>query len=743
LLYFKLLMKFDKFLQRLIIFLFGCLFFLVPIFFTPVNSELFEFNKIILVYLFTVLITGSWIGRMTLAGKFTFKRSFFDIPLVLFLLSQIISTIFSIDIHTSIIGYYSRFNGGLLSTISYILLYWAAVNNCEKENIYKLIKVSLVSATIVSVYGILEHFGHSFSCLLFEGKFNVSCWVQDVQNRVFATLGQPNWLAAYLAVLIPLSWQLTLSSKLKVKSEKLSIKNLLAPLILFVIMFSCLLFTDSRSGFIAIITSGVTFSALLVLAYKEKIKLLLNPFLLLVFSFLFLVFCFNSPFPQINKYFSFNSLKSHFLSQNPASHLKPPTSSTDTQIAAGGTESGVIRKIVWRGALQIFKNYPFFGSGVETFASAYYLFRPVEHNLTSEWDFLYNKAHNEYLNYLATTGLFGLGTYLLFISSIIVWFFIQFKVQSSKLKVIVTSSKFENRNNIDNFVTTGWRDTLHFALFTGWLTLLVTNFFGFSVVITSLYFFLIPAFMIILNQKDDTADNKNQQKSYRPLPKLLLIVLLLATLFLTNKVIGLWRADYYYSKALKFDKAGEYTSGYEQLVKAIQITNDEPVYFNELSSAVASLAYLYKSENDSSSSAELIDNAAKFSDIAVKLGFRNLNVWKTRIKVFYTISTIDGKYLDEAINSAIQAGKLAPTDPKIVYNLGLLYNKKGDNALALKTIEKAIELKPNYADARNALSVYYEDLKKKDKAIEQLEYILKYIDPNSKETKDRLEKLKQ
>ena len=74
-----------------------------------------------------------------------------------------------------------------------------------------------------------------------------------------------------------------------------------------------------------------------------------------------------------------------------------------TQLENGGTESGQIRLIVWQGALEIFKHYPIFGSGVETFAYSYFQYKPISHNLVSEWDFLYNKAHNEFLNYLATT----------------------------------------------------------------------------------------------------------------------------------------------------------------------------------------------------------------------------------------------------------------------------------------------------------------------------------------------------
>ncbi|MBP7832915.1 MAG: hypothetical protein KA035_04060, partial [Candidatus Levybacteria bacterium] len=62
-----------------------------------------------------------------------FKRTPLDIPIALFLLSQILSTTFSMDPYVSFWGYYTRFNGGLLSLISYIFLYYAfAANLTEK-----------------------------------------------------------------------------------------------------------------------------------------------------------------------------------------------------------------------------------------------------------------------------------------------------------------------------------------------------------------------------------------------------------------------------------------------------------------------------------------------------------------------------------------------------------------------------------------------------------------------------------
>ncbi|MBF8303332.1 MAG: efflux transporter, family, subunit [Candidatus Dadabacteria bacterium] len=74
-----------------------------------------------------------------------------------------------------------------------------------------------------------------------------------------------------------------------------------------------------------------------------------------------------------------------------------------------------------KAALEIAKANPIFGTGVETFAYSYYQYRPVEHNNTSEWDFLYNKAHNEYLNYLATTGIVGFVSYISIIVMFLFW----------------------------------------------------------------------------------------------------------------------------------------------------------------------------------------------------------------------------------------------------------------------------------------------------------------------------------
>src|SRR3990167_2878472 len=139
-------------LDKIISYLFYLLFFLTPLFWTYKNYELFEYNKMILIYGFTVIIVGTWILKIINRKSLIFNRTPLDIPLLLFLGANILSTIFSIDPHTSIWGYYSRSNGGLLSLISYLLLYFAFVSNMSKENIKPLLKFSLASGFIISIW---------------------------------------------------------------------------------------------------------------------------------------------------------------------------------------------------------------------------------------------------------------------------------------------------------------------------------------------------------------------------------------------------------------------------------------------------------------------------------------------------------------------------------------------------------------------------------------------------------------
>ena len=650
-----------KNLSKTIKFLYLVIFFLTPFLFTFFNSELFELPKMYFVYLITTIITFLHLVNWIKGNIPLFRKNILNIFFLLFLISQIICTITSIDIHTSFFGYYSRLNGGLFSIISYFLLYICLLPYLNEKHKSNIINISLISGFLVSLYGILEHFG-----------IDKHLWVQDVQSRVFSTLGQPNWLAAYIAVLLPLSLY-----KFEKSLNKLSTTSYL---LLTTSYYLALLFTKSKSGLAAVAISLTIFIIIKVIRdVKEKIL-----FINLKSYIIFLVFI-------VLSLTITNPIKDLVFQKNiSSSPLKIENSKIEN---LNITPSSDIRKIVWKGSLDLFKQFPVLGTGVETFAYSYYWTRPIEHNLTSEWDFLYNKAHNEYLNYLATTGLVGFIPYILLILAVLFYL----------IKNSIRNSTLDIRN-------------LSIALLASYISILITNAAGFSVVIVSLYFFLLPVLSIEFSPNPST----------KPHPRLKYFIPILFILFiiLTKNIIFSYTADIYFAKYESSNSHQEYQLAYEQISKSIFLRPNEPNYLISFATAAAKMAVLTKDQS-------YVDQAINYSTQATKISPANINYLKLQAQVYYYLSTIDTQYFIKTVESMLQASKLAPTDAKIPYSLGQFLESAELIEDAIYYYQKAVDLKPNYDHAYFALGKIYFDQQKYDLAKKNLELNLLYAPTNT------------
>ena len=145
---------------------------------------------------------------------------------------------------------------------------------------------------------------------------------------------------------------------------------------------------------------------------------------------------------------------------------------------------------------------------------------------------------------------------------------------------------------------------------------------------------------------------------------------------------------------------------------------------------------------DSTLSSKLRDEAVMASNEAIKISPNNVNFWKTRTRLFFMLGQIDEKYYDDAVDSLERSKFLSPTDPKITYNLALLYDRKGNTPQAIKMLEETIRLKPDYKDAYLALGLFYEKEKKFDLARKEYNFILEHLDPENADVKKRLEEIK-
>ncbi|MDD2225197.1 MAG: O-antigen ligase family protein [Candidatus Shapirobacteria bacterium] len=671
-----------KSLTKPIHFLFLALVFFTPFIFTQSNSELFELPKMYFVYLLTTLITTFHLINVIQKKAPFRKKTFLDIPILLFFISQVISTYYSIDPHTSFFGYYSRLNGGLLSLICYLLLYFILSVYIDSDFKNKIINFSLLSAFLVSIYAIAEHFG-----------IDKNLWVQDVQSRVFSTLGQPNWLAAYLCIFIPFSiFKFFESIKIDFdKSNKLYGRIMIRPylyLILTLIFYISLLFTKSKSGIIACLISLAIYFAVSFFKNKPFRKLLiLNYSLLIILSLLIT-----------------NPIKDSFISFIKTRHIVPIV--VEDKIPSSKiliTSSGDIRKIVWTGAIDLWKKFPIFGTGVETFAYSYYWTRPVEHNLTSEWDYLYNKAHNEYINYLATTGTVGFTTYCFFIISVL---FFSLKSPLSK----------------------GNLEGLNLVVLASFSSILITNFAGFSVVTTSLFFFLLPT---LLNPDQEIKVETLHTTSLR---KFLVIPIIIISLFLIKKTIFFYIADIAYNQSEKYDSQNDYQTALSFAQTSHQLNPSEPLYIDKLATIYSKIAL-------NTGKQEYIDQAIDYSDLTIKISPANINFWKQRAQDYLYLSGIDTKYFSVSITALTNAASLAPTDPKIFYSLGQFLETASLTDQAIPYYQKAIELKSNYDYAYFALGKIYLSKKEKALAKENLQKTIDYSYPTNTEAEKLLKSL--
>ncbi|MBI2032783.1 MAG: O-antigen ligase family protein, partial [Candidatus Levybacteria bacterium] len=605
-------------------------------------------------------------------------------------------------------------------------------------------------------WGIPSHFGYDPTCLVFRGNFDVSCWTVDFQPkiRIFSTLGQPAWMAAYLAVLIPVALGFALIFKKERKD-----KSLLS--FLFVglssAFFLAFLWTRTRSGVIGLGIALLFFFGSILFIQREKIskKFIGKQYIIVVTILLFAAIGFFaqvplSPFDKI----SYQNFKSQIQKEAPKA-LTPEE--TPHSGPLGGTDSGKIRLIVWRGALDIWRKNPIFGTGVETYAYAYYKNRPPEHNLTSEWNFLYNKAHNEYLNYLATTGAFGFISYLLIIGIFLgLYFYILLNKKIGNIEKLFNKLGVQvNKDSVKNA-----RDPLVISTVAGFITILVTNFFGFSVVIMNIYLFLIPVFVFIMlsilpsrtlgfSGKSGTDVGMFQWSG--------IVVLFLTSGYLLYFLFKFWIADTAYALGSNYSKAGEYQLAYPLLHQAVA-TKAEPVFRDEMAYNDTALAVTLLSspgEQNATESAnlaqQLVGSAVAISDQLVLEHPNNIVFWKSRTRIFYTLAQVNPSYYPLALEAMKKTYELGGNEASISYNLGVLYGQNNELEKAVEILEKTVKLKPDYRDAHYALGLFYNELSLgadrttvekpefRKKAMDQMQYILDNISKDDPEAKDSIQ----
>ena len=485
----------------------------IPLFFIILTRDQFELPKLTVFRILTWLMLAVWGIRILAAKQLQFRRTPLDLPILVWAGLQILTTLVTVSPYVSYRGEYENFRG-LLTMLNYVALYYIAVNFIRtRAQVNRLLKTILTAGLLTTIYGVTQFFGIDFIA-----------WnpASIAPGRYFSSLGNPNFLAAYLAMVMPLLVIFFVETKSTLYRALL--------FICFVVMFTALMGTWSRGGFLGLLTAlGILILFGLVRAFrylqtqsqqqKTQVSVSAREFLqkhefwtLLIGVTLAIVIAISVTFG-----------KNHMLRMvDTIVHLKSALK--------------VSRLHIWGPAMGMIKDYPILGTGLDTFKTVFPRYATPDFAAIDGANVSSRTAHNEILQVLATQGIIGL--------IIVTWLTIMILINWWKAYGL-------SKNN--------WQDRLVLVgLLASWTAYSVQNLFSFGVVALDSFYWLIIVFIVLFLDTPEKQSQLAPQQKPAGKPSVLfktltqfripvMLALLAFSLFMSWCVLRSALADYAYN----------------------------------------------------------------------------------------------------------------------------------------------------------------------------------------------------
>lgn len=350
---------------------------LVAVAFDTDTFDVFNLTKFTIVLLGALVITSLWVIECVQRKEFLRPKTGIEPALIGLLVATATATAFSFSKVVSLIGFYKSYDG-LISVLAFTLLGLSAAEVFDNR---QQIRQALVGATFVgggfaAFYGVLQYI--TFAT---EGRYKLDweSWgaASFKTSAVFSTYGNPNHLAGYLAMMIPLAIVLgVISKKTGVKVFSWSF---------VVVAFLEILQVQTRGAWVAVAIISV---GLLVL-FLPEIKKNPIPFVAVAVAVLLL--------------FGFAGL----TLRGRGDIFKRVTSIADTQ-----ESSGRQRVLLWEAGLRAAKDRPVFGWGPDTFRVVFLRYQGYEFAARYGPTQVANGPHNIFVSWLYSAGLFGFAMFI-------------------------------------------------------------------------------------------------------------------------------------------------------------------------------------------------------------------------------------------------------------------------------------------------------------------------------------------
>lgn len=188
--------------------------------------------------------------------------------------------------------------------------------------------------------------------------------------------------------------------------------------------------------------------------------------------------------------------------------------------------------------------------------------------------------------------------------------------------------------------------------------------------------------------------------------KILILLVLIPSFYFLYFIGRYWLADIRYAEGQKqtqfFQKTQDpqyLLSAYNNYSRAYQLNRGEPAIASEYAVSAAYLSTALAAK-DSKAAAQLAQQSLSLSQISISISPRHPNYYKSRARALILLSDLDPRYLVSAAETLVKAAQISPTDPRIPYNLGIIYKYLNATESAKTQFQKSLELKPDFAEAQ-------------------------------------------
>ncbi|MFH0774863.1 MAG: O-antigen ligase family protein [bacterium] len=422
--------------------LLGLPLFLMPLYFDLRVADTFGVSKMVVLYLFSILLLSASLAKSVYYEKLSFRRTPLDIPVLIFLLTNIVSVITSTSPIQSIFGGYKS-QQGFITIACYILIFFSVTNMSSDSSPKWQIKLAIafILANILACFFPTRpdfSLGWAYSdgllfLLFYIGSFYlILSFIKDAYSlpKVFifvallsglyllyqrsgndfvqwdtaldcTTFGNMTFFSHYGLVSLFLAISVFLGLFLKEKSKKKVVDykrytflclSGLSLLLIFIAVFVMRVRSIFIAGFFASLFFLIILGFKVRREYKKEIMALLLIFVPTVI------------------YYGFTGGRGIFV--RTANEVKVMAKTEGLLGSSEKFTTTAVRLHIWRGCLRIVKDYPLFGIGQETMFSIYPRYRTLADAKAEGQYSRTDRAHNDVIDVVAMTGILGLCSFL-------------------------------------------------------------------------------------------------------------------------------------------------------------------------------------------------------------------------------------------------------------------------------------------------------------------------------------------